>query len=171
MIDSTLLRTLVFGLTLLTAGSGCSDLRNCAEEKSEPIPGGVDHPVVDKQLKTYWSAAPGYDLDAFPAKTKLLFEHHLGFVPAVVNVYLSFEAHGTNGSGAGSISPSAGNQSLIDRWDAEAIEVRNDTCENGFYILVTATGEVPAGGAADSDDAAATNGAGGTGATGGAGVE
>lgn len=164
MIDSTSLRALA-GMMLLTLASGCSDLRNCPADVKEPriIKTGISDP----DLKSYWSAPPRADLDHFPAKTKLRFEHDLGFIPAVVNVYLSFEAHGTNGNDAGSISPSAGNQSLIDCWDAHVIEVRNDTCEDGFYIFVTATGEAPTALDSNGDDRSNDCSGGGSGGRGG----
>lgn len=126
------------GLLVTTA---CSDLHNCPSGREEPIV--IDHGLSDIEHETYLSAPLSGPLDAFPAKTKLRFEHELGFIPAIVKVYLAFDPRGTNGSDSGSVAESAGNQALISCVDAHVIEVRNDTCEDGFYISVVATDVAP----------------------------
>jgi hypothetical protein len=158
MIDSLPLRALS-ALLLLAISTGCSDLRNCADDDPNVIPvplavkemrGGVSDPVA----LTYESA-PDNDLDAFKAKKKYRFFHELGVTPLIVKVYLSFDQTGTGTgkteNGVGSIAESAGNQALIDCKDAHVIEVRNDTCQD-FYIQVVA-----------AEAALTQNGAGGAG--------
>ena len=49
---------------------------------------------------------------------------------------LSFSPHGTNGAGGGSVSASAGNSTLMDCMDSDVIVLRNDTCEDDFYVRV-----------------------------------
>ncbi|HYQ15837.1 MAG TPA: hypothetical protein VEQ58_08770 [Polyangiaceae bacterium] len=124
-------------LATLSLACGCSSLDNCPDSR-KPIE--ITTGRSDKETLRYESAP--YDvLDAFPAKTALWFKHDLGVVPAPPRVYLSFSWHGTNGKDGGSITETAGNQSLIDCVDAHYIVVRNDTCEPEFHILVTSEGE------------------------------
>ena len=129
----TLIATLV-----LSSAVGCSALDNCPEmENARLIQGGY----VDTEKLIYESKPWGEDLDHFPAKTTLWFEHGLGVTPLNVTPYLSFTAKGTNDADHGSVATSAGNQSLIDCVDSRYIVLRNDTCEPSFYVRVTAEGE------------------------------
>jgi hypothetical protein len=125
---------------LLTLGSGCSDLRNCAEDDPNPIT--IDTGMSDTAAITYQSAPDCGPLDKFPAKTKLRFVHELGVTPLLVKTYLAFDATGTNCNGPGSTAESAGNQALLDCKDAHVIELHNDTCED-FFIQVVALEAVP----------------------------
>lgn len=129
----------------LLATAACSDLRNCADDVKEPIV--IDHGVSDATLLAYDSAGGWGDgehrFDAFPAKTKLRFEHEMGVIPLGVKAYLAFDSKGTDAKDAGSVAESAGNQDLINCVDAHVIEVKNDTCESGFYIRVIAWDAVP----------------------------
>lgn len=117
--------------------SGCGALDNCPDGQSEPIlilgrKADTDEPIYESAA---WN-----ELDAFPAKTALAFEHGLGFTPAVVQPYLSFVPEGTKDADGGSVALSAGNQTLIDCVDSHFIVLRNDTCEKSFYIKLTAFG-------------------------------
>jgi hypothetical protein len=126
-------------LVSLLAACGCSSLDNCPEaQPAREITTGK----TDKATLVYESA-PANALDEFPAKTQLWFKHDLGVKPLIPKVYLSFSAIGTNDKGGGSITESAGNQALIDCYDANYIVVRNDTCEPDFHILVVAQGASP----------------------------
>jgi len=116
--------------------SGCSALDNCPDGQSEPIE--ITTGDSDPDARTYESAPWGGPLDAFPAKTALVFRHELGFTPLHVEPLLSFSKDGTHGAEGGSVALSAGNQTLIDCVDSHVIIVRNDTCEKGFYIRVEA---------------------------------
>ncbi|RYZ03210.1 MAG: hypothetical protein EOO73_28400 [Myxococcales bacterium] len=124
-------------LLLATLLCGCGALDNCPDGQSEPI--RITGRSSDPEGQLYVSA-PWSSLDAFPAKTALAFEHGLGFTPAVVLPYLSFAPVGTNDSEGGSVALSAGNQTLVDCVDSRVIVIRNDTCEEHFYIRVTAFG-------------------------------
>lgn len=115
--------------------SGCGALDNCPDGQSEPI--AIKGRSSDPEGQIYVSA-PWNELDSFPAKTALAFEHGLGFTPAVVLPYLSFSPGGTHDADGGSVALSAGNQTLIDCVDSNVIVVRNDTCEKSFYIRLTA---------------------------------
>lgn len=167
MIDLSLSASLraLGALLFLALGSGCSDLRNCADDNPNVIPVDTDKATRDTTAVTYQSA-PSWDLDPFNAKTRYRFFHELGVTPLVVKAYLSFEKTGTgapadppkNENVPGSIAESAGNQALITCKDAHVIEVHNDTCQD-FFIYLVAADAVPtndgsggAGGASDSPD-------------------
>lgn len=133
-------RLRILGTLVSVLGAcGCSSLDNCPDgQPAREITTGK----TDKAALVYESAAANA-LDAFPAKTQLWFKHDLGVKPLPPKVYLSFSANGTNDKGAGSIAETAGNQALIDCYDANYIVVRNDTCERDFHILVVAQGASP----------------------------
>lgn len=117
--------------------SGCSALDNCPEGQAAiEITTGKSDP----DAQSYESAAWRGELDAFPAKTALIFRHELGFTPLHVEPYLSFTKDGTHDADGGSVALSAGNQTLIDCVDSHVIVIRNDTCEKDFYIRVEAFG-------------------------------
>ena len=138
MTDAFSLRVLGL-LAALTALGGCSELDNCPDSK-DPIT--IETGMSDPATFTYESA-PDDALDAFPAKTQLIFKHELGFTPLIVEPYLAFAKNGTNGSGGGSTALTAGNQTLIECKDAHVIVVKNDTCEPSFFIKVAAYGQAP----------------------------
>jgi hypothetical protein len=129
-------RALLVAAALLGA-CACGDLDNCPDGADEPIV--ISDRTSDPENASYESA-PWNQLDYFPAKTALIFEHGLGVTPKDVTPYLSFSKVGTADADHGSVTTSAGNQSLIDCVDSKVIVVRNDTCERSFYIRVTADG-------------------------------
>lgn len=137
MIDSPALRRCLIPL-FVACSSGCSALDNCPEGRSEPI--RITDRASDPDAKTYESVGWSGPIDAFPAKSAVVFEHDLGFTPADVSIFLSFKPGGTNDAEGGSVALTAGNQSLIDCVDSNVIIVRNDTCEESFYIRVFASG-------------------------------
>jgi hypothetical protein len=116
---------------------GCSSLDNCPDGKDPSL---APEGLTDTQRLFYESTPWGRDLAAFPPKSELWFEHGLGVIPLDVTPYLSFSHVGTADSDGGSVTQSAGNQSLIDCVDAHYIVLRNDTCEPSFYVRVTAQG-------------------------------
>lgn len=117
---------------------GCGALDNCPDGQAEPIV--ITGRRSDADEQTFESVTWSGPLDSFPAKSALAFEHGLGFTPLDVEPYLSFTPEGTRDADGGSVALSAGNQSLIECVDSNVIVLRNDTCENGFYIRVTAHG-------------------------------
>jgi len=124
---------------LLSLGplAGCSGLDNC--------PDGQDPIVVtsgrsdDQNL--FYESARWNQLDAFPAKTQLVFRHALGVTPLEVAIYVSFTRDGTKDKDGGSVSLAAGNEALIECVDSHVIVVKNDTCEKSFFVRVTASGK------------------------------
>ena len=140
MTDAISLRALNLfkGLVALTALCGCGELDNCPDSKDPiTIDTGESTPAL------IYESAPDTNLDAFPAKTELIFEHDLGFTPASVDIVLAFSKAGTDNGGPGSVAPTAGNQALMTCKDAHVIRIKNDTCESSFFIKITASGESP----------------------------
>jgi hypothetical protein len=129
---------------LLLLALGCSALDNCPDgmAKTDP-PIVIDSGAVDESGTSYASAPWNGELHAFHAKSNYRFTHELGFTPLIVKVYLSYDKHGTNNMEAGSVAESAGNQDLIQCVDSHVIDIRNDTCEDDFFITVRATGRDP----------------------------
>lgn len=124
----------------LVGGTGCSSLDNCPDsEPARLVESGRER--TDKDALFYESTPWWGELDHFPAKSALWFEHGLGVTPLDVTPYLSFSKVGTNNDDHGSVATSAGNQSLIDCVDSRYIVLRNDTCEPSFYVRVTARGQ------------------------------
>ncbi len=89
---------------------------------------------------TYDSAPGGVQLDPFPAKTVLRFEHDLGLVPLLPQAFVAFGSEGTNGAGGGSVAAAAGNLALFTCIDAHVIEVKNDSCERELFVRVMSVG-------------------------------
>lgn len=132
------------------AASGCT---NCPVNGSEPV--RVD---TGRRLSpnVYESSPPRSAWLPFPSGTVYDFPHGLGDVPTVVNTYVSFDRTPLDGEGNGPdrpdhVSESAGNQTVIERWDAEVVRVRNDTCAD-FYlrVVVSASDATGLGGAGGS---------------------
>jgi hypothetical protein len=121
-------------LLLASALAGCNELDNCAEEQNdELITVDTGTTYADAQL---FESAPWDELDPFPAKRLLRFVHDLGTRPEVVTTYVSFSKSGTEHS---DVTENTGNQGRIKCVDAHEIVVMNDTCEEGFFIRVTAS--------------------------------
>jgi hypothetical protein len=129
-------------LAALFALAGCSSLDNCPEGRAD-ITIRAKPNSTDPVALTFDSDPGGRDLDPFPAKTVLRFEHELGATPLLLKAYLAFAANGTNGSGGGSVAEVAGNEVLYDCFDSHVIVVRNDTCERSFFIRVESVGVDP----------------------------
>lgn len=116
---------------LLGALSGCSALGNCPPDGEDVT---IETNVADKSLG-YYQSAPWYGpRDKFPAKTFVHFVHDLGFVPETVNSYVSFASTGSD------FSENTGNQGRWKCIDDYEIVIKNDTCEEDFFIIVTASG-------------------------------
>lgn len=138
----------VVALAVLATSSGCSELNNCTE--------GSDVPIIVEGGKTfpdsliYESAPDDGPLTHFTPKRKLKFEHGLGIKPILIVPSLSFDKHGTDGGDVGNITLPSGNMTLLDCADSHTIVLRNDTCEEDFYVRVVAM--AVAEGETDNDD-------------------
>ncbi len=117
-------------LALLPLLASCSELDNCPDAASEPIV--IESGATDLAALFYESSRWDEPRQAFPAKTCLRFKHGLEATPEIVNTYVSFDSSG------GDSSENAGNQGRIECVDDDEIVIRNDTCEDSFYIRVAA---------------------------------
>ncbi len=127
---------------LAFATCGCSGLDNCPEGQARKTIANAPGTTLVDEL--YFESAPDSGpLTPFPAKTELKFEHGLGVKPLFYQAYLSFTKNGTAHQGGGSISEVAGNQALYECIDHKVIVIKNDTCEEDFYVKVVAIGASP----------------------------
>ena len=110
--------------------AGCSQLDNCPDEAKRSIYAAEG--TTNLETLTYTSAPWGGPRNEFPAKTCVRFEHGLGTTPEIVNTYVSFSSKG------GDETENAGNQGRIKCVDGEQIVIKNDTCEESFFIRVVA---------------------------------
>jgi hypothetical protein len=109
---------------------GCGELGNCPPD-GDPVT--VEGGITDTDALVYASSPIDGPRAKFPAKTYVHFVHDLGFTPETVNSYVSFFPAGSDAS------ENAGNQGRIKCVDDHEIVINNDTCEDGFYIVVTAS--------------------------------
>ena len=156
--------TLLFAFCLTSSsyvGLGCSDCRVSGQD-----------PVVYKggrtnAAKTVYESTPA---DAtmlhFPQGRTYQFYHGLGKIPLYVPVYVSFCERLTDcgktddKTNPNSLALAAGNLALIEVWNDEMIQIRNDTCENNFYMRVVIMADQSddgAGGAGGDNGADASN--------------
>lgn len=129
MLERLTMTKLLAPLLLLLL-TGCSELDNCPDERDEDIE--VTTGTTDPSSLMYWSAPWEGPRDPFPAKTMMRFRHDLGTTPEVVVTYVSFAPNDYD------VSENAGNQGRIRCVDDTDIWIKNDTCEEGFYVRVAA---------------------------------
>src|SRR5215216_3465000 len=82
---------------------GCSDLGNCSDGRPDIV---VDSGVTDQDARTYQSTPAWGPRTEFPAKTTLHCRHDLGFVPEIMQSFVSFTAENSG------VSENAGNQGI-----------------------------------------------------------
>lgn len=135
-MTNTWLRRLlpVVALGVLMTSSGCSELNNCAEASDDVIV--VEGGTIYQDGLVFESAPTDGPLTRFPAKRPVRFTHGLGVTPWFWDAELSFVVHGTAGKDEGSISKGAGNPTLMDCMDSDVIVLRNDSCEDDFFVRV-----------------------------------
>jgi hypothetical protein len=118
-----------------TASTACSPCRV----------GGQD-PVVftdgmtNQSLTVYQTGGVGDEMLHFPQGRTYQLVHGLGTTPVSVDIFLSFRSELSESADdredrvePNNVSPSAGNQAVIEIWNDEIIQVRNDTCAE-FYL-------------------------------------
>jgi hypothetical protein len=111
---------------------GCSDLNNCAEDDGEVINANHQEAISDKSTGVFYSCPWEGPRSPFPPKVTLVFTHDLGATPEVVSTYVSFQSEGSD------LTENAGNQGRIRCVDDEEIWIKNDTCEESFFVRVVA---------------------------------
>jgi hypothetical protein len=134
-------------LALASLALGCSELDNCPDSASYAVEvgeyeagaapaaagaGGAGDDAAAAASLSYESSAWDERRSRFPAKTCLRFRHNLGTTPEVVTSYVSFTALGSD------VTENAGNQGRIKCVDDYEIVIKNDTCEDSFFIRVAA---------------------------------
>ena len=108
---------------------GCSALGNCPPDGEDVT---IHHNVGNTEAGFYLSAPWSGPRDHFPAKTLVHFEHQLGATPEDVSSFVSFSRTGSD------FSENTGNQGRFKCVDDHEIVIKNDTCEDTFYIIVSA---------------------------------
>jgi len=120
-------------LLLVLALCGCSELDNCPDgSEDQLVPVTASGVVSDPESGVYSSSSWQGPHQPFPAKTLMRFEHGLDTTPEVVVTYVSFDDTPTD------VSENAGNQGRIYCVDNTDIWIKNDTCEEDFYVRVYA---------------------------------
>ncbi len=118
-------------MTLVLASSACDSLDNCPAAQADIT---IETGITNHRAGTYSSAPSWGPRDPYPAKTTLHFIHDLRFTPDEFDSYVSFTAEGSD------FSENTGNQARWKCIDDHEIVLKNDTCEDGFYVFVTASG-------------------------------
>jgi hypothetical protein len=118
---------------------GCSALDNCPDEAEHSI--YADAPNAHTEALVYTSAPWEGPRNPYPPRTCLHFVHDLRATPETVTTYVSFHRTGAD------LSENTGNQGRIKCVDDREIVIKNDTCEDSFFIRVVAqaTGSVTTG--------------------------
>ncbi len=107
--------------------------------------------IVNASGTIYQSTEVDAEMLHFPQGRTYDFIHRLGSRPVTVDVFLSFrESLDPDGdpedkTEPNNLSPSAGNSAVIQIWDEERIQIRNDTCAE-FYLRVVALADPDAAG-------------------------
>lgn len=113
------------------ASAGCGDLGNCPAAGDDLF---IETGVTNVEAKMYYSSPPWGPRDKYPAKTTLHFIHNLGFTPEYMQSFVSFDPDTSD------FSENSGNQARWKCLDDRQIVIKNDTCEDTFYVFVTAYG-------------------------------
>lgn len=164
VVTTVSMRDLAKALTAMTAaflvGGGTlttSSCATCSVKGQTPLLYEDGHTNASRTM--YQSGLPDEEMLHFPRGRIYQFVHGLGTTPASVDVFVSFREQLTDGGDStdktapNNVAPSAGNQAVIEAWDDEVIQVRNDTCEDQFYLRVVAWSDPDATtlGGADSE--------------------
>jgi hypothetical protein len=112
--------------------SGCSELDNCPDDDGQTSMAAATESSTDSAAGIYTSCPWEGPRDPFPAKVTLRFEHGLPATPEIVTSYVSFASTGSD------VTENAGNQGRIRCVDDTEIWIKNDTCEEDFFIRVVA---------------------------------
>ena len=171
-----MLRAPIWALCCLLAADvgllGCAT--SCEKENAEPLLylGGRTSPNC-MSYQTNGVDANGVDTGVgqgyvnFPPGRRLRIPHGLGQEPILLKSYVAFVPEPLPQDENGNTAESAGNQVIIEGWNDEFVQVRNDTCEFFFLRLVLLVDE-PHPSCLGADGASGAAGAGGAGGVDGA---
>lgn len=123
-----MIRAVALGVCLALS-IGCGELGNCPPDGPDIT---FDDGATDMEALAYESSPWEGPRNKFPAKTFVHFTHDLGYTPDIVVSYVSFSQEGSD------VSENAGNQGRIKCVDDHEIVIKNDTCEEDFWIRVAA---------------------------------
>lgn len=153
--------TLLFAFCLTSSsygGLGCSD---CRVTGQDPV---VYEGGKTNAAKTVYESMPAdAPLLHFPQGRTYTFYHGLGKIPYDASILVSFceqpftEDDDECKSKSHNAAPSAGNLGLFEDWDEEKITIRNDTCENNFYVRIVILADQSTNGAGGDGGASGTN--------------
>lgn len=147
---------LCLGLTTSSASNlGCSD---CSVDGQDPVV--YDGGVTNSSQTVYQSSRIGEPYLHFPQGRVYQFYHGLGRAPVDVEIFVSFcerleDNEQCPKKRSRNVALTSGNMSVIEVWNDEMIQIRNDTCENQLYIRAIAE--------ADPDEAIVGGASGGPG--------
>lgn len=125
---------------LLASQSSCSA---CDTSGQDPI----DYSQGTTSGKVYETSPATGEWLHFPPGRRFRLHHGLGTDQLSVDASVAFSEHplhrpeGGDDAGAwdvGNTSPAAGNEVIVERQDADAVQVRNDTCAT-YYLRVVVT--------------------------------
>jgi len=125
----------LFAVLLLPSGCDTS----CDAGESAPIPWAEGRTTVTESGSRIYESTP---LDGtwlhFPSGRRFSFAHGLGTEYLDVESYLSFRPRpfAEPNEDPGSMVAASGNLVVISESSAEVVTVRNDTCENDYYLFV-----------------------------------
>jgi hypothetical protein len=117
-------------IALASLLAGCGAACDTADEGNPPehYAGGTGAAGV------YESSGWKSGLLPFPGGKQYQLDHHLGFTPANVDLFIGFGPDGER------VAPCAGNSCLVRCVDDQIIWIKNDTCAD-FWIRVAAQGK------------------------------
>ncbi|MFZ5890921.1 MAG: hypothetical protein ACOY0T_07715 [Myxococcota bacterium] len=119
-------------ISITIFAAACSATDSCPNAQPVRI---IDTGTTDTNELLYESAPWNGPLEPFPAMSELIFKHHLGVTPQIMQTHVSFSQNGTDGSG---LAENAGDTGEMTCVDSQVIRVRNNTCENHLFIRVVA---------------------------------
>lgn len=125
---------------------GCA---TCTTSGQDPIRYSQGRTEGDTYVTSAWSG----EWLHFPPGRRLLLPHELGTAALGVRSWLAYEAFpipaADGGDALGAAAEAAGNQVVIERVDAELVQVRNDTCAT-YYLRVEVRRDAPPASGADA---------------------
>jgi hypothetical protein len=123
----------------------------CSVRGQDPI--DFTSGITNESRTVYQTGAPDDEMLHFPQGRTYNLVHGLGTVPVGIELFVSFreqlERSGDteDKTEPNNVSPSAGNQTVIQVWDDEFIQVRNDTCAELYLraVIIADPDEVVSG--------------------------
>ncbi len=117
---------------LAIACSGCGGACDTSDDANPPTRYAGGTATGDIYESSPWKSG----LLPFSGGKQYELEHHLGFTPAVVQIYIAFGSDGER------VATCAGNSCLTRAVDDQVVWIKNDTCAD-FWVRVVAFGREP----------------------------